>query len=63
MFMQTPAAFFDPQLFDVRLLDPQVPAPAQSGALWFVIGLIFSALLVYASAKYGIANPEMMMVG
>jgi hypothetical protein len=60
MFMQTPAAFFDPQLLAVRPLDPQAPAPAQSDALWFMIGLIFSAWLVYASAKFGIASPDVL---
>jgi hypothetical protein len=60
MLMQKPAAFLDSQSFDARSSARPAPAPALPAALWFVIGLLVSTLLVYASAKYGIANPDVL---
>jgi hypothetical protein len=60
MLIQKPAALFDSQSLNARSSDRLAPAPALPTALWFVIGLLVSALLVYASAKYGIANPDVL---
>jgi hypothetical protein len=49
-------------MFTKTTFAPVFPtAQGLPAALWFVIGLLLATLLVYASAKYGIADPDGIM--
>ena len=49
-------------MFTKTTFAPVLPtAQRLPAALWFVIALLLSTLLVYASAKYGIADPDVIM--
>jgi hypothetical protein len=59
MLMQKPAAFFETRLPRARPVD-RAPALGLETVLWFMIGLILTTLLAYASLRYGIVSPDIM---
>jgi hypothetical protein len=60
MLMHRPFGLSGLQSRDAHSSDRSA-AQRWSAALLFVIGLLLLTLLVYASAKYGIANPDVIM--
>lgn len=52
---------FNAQLLDAgKPVETLVPHPKLAAAAWLTIAFTFSALLVYASIKYGIPNTDVM---